>query len=399
MINNGQDMHGSQFLITLSDSLDYLDGKHTVFGQVAKGFDILEQLNECLCDKEARPYQDIRILHTVILDDPFEDFAALKLENDRASPEPTEQLLASDRIRVDEDVSQLEGLSEQEIVVYMKKKEANTRAKLLEIIGDIPDADVKPPENVLFVCKLNPVTTDQDLELIFSRFGKIVSCEVIRDRKSGDSLCYAFIEFDREDECENAFFKMDNVLIDDRRIHVDFSQSVSKVQWKGKGTGTGFFEDNRNYKAGKNSANDENNSSKAQYRVNVNDKSRKGKGYDLVFDEDGTKNSGNNSGRKYEPIKREHSNNNNKNNNNDHRDRHRYDKNHESPSNDKKRSSHAAKEEKRHSSRDRDTRNRDKDYRDRDHDRSSSNKSHRTTSDTDYKKKSSTSSSSSSRRH
>lgn len=25
-------------------------------------------------------------------------------------------------------------------------------------IGDIPDADMKPPDNVLFVCKLNPVT-------------------------------------------------------------------------------------------------------------------------------------------------------------------------------------------------------------------------------------------------
>lgn len=33
--------------------------------------------------------------------------------------------------------------------------------------------------------------------------------------------------------CENAYFKMDNVLIDDRRIHVDFSQSVAKnFRWK-----------------------------------------------------------------------------------------------------------------------------------------------------------------------
>lgn len=32
--NNGDDMHGSQFFITLADGLDYLDGKHTVFGQV-----------------------------------------------------------------------------------------------------------------------------------------------------------------------------------------------------------------------------------------------------------------------------------------------------------------------------------------------------------------------------
>ena len=41
--------------------------------------------------------------------------------------------------------------------------------------------------------------------------------------------------FLQPDDCEQAYFKMDNVLIDDRRIHVDFSQSVAKVKWKGKG--------------------------------------------------------------------------------------------------------------------------------------------------------------------
>lgn len=56
------------------------------------------------------------------------------------------------------------------------------------------------------------------------------SCEVIRDRKTGDSLCYAFIEFSSQKECEQAYLKMDNVLIDDRRIHVDFSQSVAKMK-------------------------------------------------------------------------------------------------------------------------------------------------------------------------
>ena len=58
---------------------------------------------------------------------------------------------------------------------------------------------------------------------------------MIRDRKTGDSLQYAFVEFEEEKSCEKAYFKMDNVLIDDRRIHVDFSQSVAKFQWKGKG--------------------------------------------------------------------------------------------------------------------------------------------------------------------
>lgn len=37
MVNDGNDQHGSQFLITLSEALDYLDGVHTVFGQVAEG--------------------------------------------------------------------------------------------------------------------------------------------------------------------------------------------------------------------------------------------------------------------------------------------------------------------------------------------------------------------------
>lgn len=295
MINNGHDMHGSQFLITLNANLDYLDGKHTVFGEVVKGFEVIEKLNEWICDKDDIPYQDIRILHTVILDDPFEDFAALGALNSCPSPEPTDERLKSDRIRCDEDVDQLEGMTQEQIDEYMKEREAQTRAKLLEIIGDIPDADIKPPENVLFVCKLNPVTTDDDLELIFSRFGKINSCEVIRDRKTGDSLCYAFIEFDREEDCENAYFKMDNVLIDDRRIHVDFSQSVSKVKWKGKGTGTGYFEDNRTFKENKPLRDEDD--KKAKYKLAT--KSHLGKGYDLIID-----NQSDEDDKKYEPIRK-----------------------------------------------------------------------------------------------
>lgn len=68
--------------------------------------------------------------------------------------------------------------------------------------------------------------SDDDLRLIFSRFGPILSCEVIRDKRTGDSLQYAFIEFENQKDCEQAYFKMQGVLIDDHRIHVDFSQSV-----------------------------------------------------------------------------------------------------------------------------------------------------------------------------
>lgn len=115
----------------------------------------------------------------------------------------------------------------------MEEKQMKAQAKILEMVGDLHHADERPPDNVLFVCKLNPVTTSEDLEIIFSRFGEIIECEVIKDRRTGDSLQYAFIEFAAPQQCEAAYLKMDNVLIDDRRIHVDFSQSVAKnYSWK-----------------------------------------------------------------------------------------------------------------------------------------------------------------------
>ena len=45
------------------------------------------------------------------------------------------------------------------------------------------------------MCKLNPITTDEDLEIIFSRFGN-AKAEIVRDPITGDSLNYAFVEFD-----------------------------------------------------------------------------------------------------------------------------------------------------------------------------------------------------------
>ena len=56
-----------------------------------------------------------------------------------------------------------------------------------------------------------------------------LGCQIIRDWKTGDSLQYAFIEFETVEACEQAYFKMNGVIIDERRIKVDFSQSVSKL--------------------------------------------------------------------------------------------------------------------------------------------------------------------------
>lgn len=216
---------GSQFLVTLGNDTDHLDGKGLPFGKVVEGFDTLEKINDAFTNVKGRPLKDIRIKHTVVLDDPFNDPKGL-IEPDR-SPVPTQAQLATVMIADDEELN--EELDEAAVEKLRREREARAQALTLEMVGDLPFAEVKPPENVLFVCKLNPVTHDEDLELIFSRFGKILSCEVIRDKRTGDSLQYAFIEFENQQDCEQAYFKMQGVLIDDHRIHVDFSQSVSKL--------------------------------------------------------------------------------------------------------------------------------------------------------------------------
>jgi peptidyl-prolyl cis-trans isomerase-like 4 len=58
---------GSQFFVTLTDSIEYLDGKHAVFGHVVEGEDVLDKLNDAFVDQEGRPLKDIRIRHIEIL--------------------------------------------------------------------------------------------------------------------------------------------------------------------------------------------------------------------------------------------------------------------------------------------------------------------------------------------
>ena len=227
----GDGVFGSQFFITLrGDDLEHLDN-HCIIGQVAEGFEALEKLSGLYVDSENRPWQDVRILQTHILDDPYDHHIA-------TTPPPSRETIprrvAYGHLDDDDDIPD----AERERVEAEKK--AKSQAQVLEMIGDLPHADVQVPRNELFVCKLNKVTEDADLEIIFSRFGKISSCDVVRDWKTGDSLNFAFISFDDEASCVEAYKKMNGVLIDDSRIKVDFSQSVAKLwsrytlQYKGK---------------------------------------------------------------------------------------------------------------------------------------------------------------------
>ncbi len=70
-------------------------------------------------------------------------------------------------------------------------------------------------------------------ELIFGRFGALKKVEIIRDRRTNESLGYGFVHFETKEACVAAYTKMDNVMVDEKRIHVDFCQSVPKL-WQNR---------------------------------------------------------------------------------------------------------------------------------------------------------------------
>ena len=55
--------------------------------QVTEGLNVLDAISEAACDATGRPLQNIRIRHTVILDDPFPDPPQLAEHVPDASPE------------------------------------------------------------------------------------------------------------------------------------------------------------------------------------------------------------------------------------------------------------------------------------------------------------------------
>jgi cyclophilin family peptidyl-prolyl cis-trans isomerase len=61
MANSGPDSNGSQFFITLADA-PWLTGKHTVFGKVRAGLDVVDAIGKVRVDAEGRPQQDVTIL-------------------------------------------------------------------------------------------------------------------------------------------------------------------------------------------------------------------------------------------------------------------------------------------------------------------------------------------------
>ncbi|AMD19563.1 HCL588Cp [Eremothecium sinecaudum] len=203
---------GSKMIVALSELPKSY--KHTVFfGEViSSSHSSLDAIGNSLLDDQFRPKIDVRVRKVHIIHDPFPDTENIPV---LTPPLPLRDVrLPPSAINIASTATTEEDIRRKEVA--------------LEVFGDIKHRGIKPADNVLFICKLNPLTKAKDIAQIFSRFGSVVSVEIIKDKEQDHSLGYGFIQFESKQSCELAYSKMEGVLIDDRRIHVDFSQSTRR---------------------------------------------------------------------------------------------------------------------------------------------------------------------------
>lgn len=86
MANSGPDSNKSQFFITFR-SCKHLDNKHTIFGRVVGGLDVLSRIEATKVDDSDRPLEAITIRRTEVFVDPFKE---------------AEEMIASERKKIGE---------------------------------------------------------------------------------------------------------------------------------------------------------------------------------------------------------------------------------------------------------------------------------------------------------
>lgn len=96
----------------------------------------------------------------------------------------------------------------------------------------------------LYVGNLSYMTTEEDLRGLFSQAGTVASVTLIKDRDTGRSRGFAFVEMSNQAEAEKAISMFNGTMVADRPLTVNKARPREE-RGPGGGGGGGFSDRRR----------------------------------------------------------------------------------------------------------------------------------------------------------
>ena len=100
----------------------------------------------------------------------------------------------------------------------------------------------------IYVGNLSYKVRENDLQGVIEEYGKVDSCKIIKDRETGKSKGFAFVEMSDDEAAKKAIQELDGASVDGRTIGVSVAKPREDRASGGPKGGTGGFQRrNNNY--------------------------------------------------------------------------------------------------------------------------------------------------------
>ncbi|MHB8134648.1 MAG: RNA recognition motif domain-containing protein [Anaerolineaceae bacterium] len=118
--------------------------------------------------------------------------------------------------------------------------------------------------NKLYVGNLSYATTEDDLKTLFAKAGTVASVEVIKDRETGRSKGFAFVQMSTDAEAEDAIRLVNGQQLDNRDLRVSIARPREENRGgfggprrsdSGSGSGSGRYDARRSDRGGERGGN------------------------------------------------------------------------------------------------------------------------------------------------